>query len=372
MINNIEKLKVALVSESLTQLGGAENVLMAISEMFPDAPIYTPIYDKQKMDKYFGTHKIITSSLQKIPYILKLHRLFFNLLPNAFESFDLGDYDLIISNVSAFAKGVIVPQNTIHISYIHTPTRYIWSDYFSYIHDNVPEIFRHCVKKMALNLRLWDYCAAQRPDILLGNSHYICHRIMKYYKREAKTLYPFCDTEKFVYNKSASQKEYYLMTGRLVSYKRFDITIKAFNKMPDKKLIIAGSGIYAKELKKMITGKNISMLGRVDDDDYVKLYQEAKGYIFTAKEDFGITPLEAMSCGTPVIAYKDGGVIETVKEYETGIFFDMQTPESLIEAINKFETMKFSQKSMSQHVDNNFSKDKFQNNLNNFIKEALL
>lgn len=370
-MKDLHQLKVALISESLTQLGGAENVLMALAELFPDAPIYTPIYDKKKLDKYFGHRQIITSSLQKIPFAAKFHRLFFGSLPRAFESFDLSDYHLIISNTSAFSKGVIAPEKAIHICYMHTPTRYIWSDTFQYVKDNVPKIFRAKVRKTMHYLRLWDFCAAQRPDIIFGNSQYICRRIKKYYRREAETLYPFADTEKFILGSQTQKKDFYLMTGRLVSYKRYDIAIKAFNNLPDKKLVIAGGGIYENDLRQMIKSKNIQMLGRVSLEKLAELYQQAKGYIFTAKEDFGITPLEALACGTAVIAYQDGGVMETVSESKTGVFFAEQTEESLAEAIKKFESMTFNPQVLRQTVLDKFTKDKFKENVIQLIEKAL-
>jgi glycosyltransferase involved in cell wall biosynthesis len=361
------QMKVALVHDLLTQYGGAESVLEAIVEMFPHAPIYTLIYDSKKMGRSFADKKIITSFLQNKPLAVKKYRWYLPWMPQAIESFDLSQYDLVISDASAFAKGVITLPSTLHICYCHTPTRYLWNDTFEYIKTSkIPWPASMLVSKTINYLRIWDYQSAYRPDLFIANSNYTKSRIKKFYRRKSDIIYPFVEDDRFTY--CPNKKQYYLMTGRLVPYKRYDIAIRAFNKMPDKKLIVAGDGVMFDHLKGMIKGDNIVMLGRVSEKKLNNLYQHAKGYIFTADEDFGITPLEAMICGTPVIAFAKGGALETVIDNTTGTYFYNQTADSIIKAISKFEKMNFDFLKISKHA-RKFSKDNFKKQFTSYINK---
>jgi len=339
-------MKIALVHDFLTQYGGAERVLDNLCEIFPEAPIYTLIYNPETMASHYGKKKIITSFLQKKPWATKKSRWYLPWMPAAIESFDFSKYDLVISDASAFAKGIITLPKTLHICYCHTPTRYLWNETTSYLKKaHIPWPINSMMPLVINYLRVWDYAASQRADYMIANSKYVKERIAKYYRRDASVINPSVDTKQF--SPSNKKDDYYLMTGRLVSYKRYDIVVEAFNKMPDKKLfiagsnVVAGSGVIDDSLEKLATSKNIHFLGQVSDEKLKKLYAEAKAYIFPAEEDFGITPLEAMASGTPVVAFGKGGATETVIDKKTGLFFAEQTPESVCDAIKKFETMTF-------------------------------
>lgn len=368
---NPKNLKVAIISESLTQFGGAEVVLTKLLDMFPNSVLFTPLYSEKLIAKHFPRIKIISSFLQKKFFITKLHRFYINCLPIAFESFDFSGYDLVISNTSSFSKGVNVPNNIPFIAYVHSPTRYLWSDFDSYANENIP-FFLKPLKKLIisklLKLREWDIQASKKADLMLGNSQNIVDRILKYYHRKSYILYPFADPNIFIPIKNQIKKDYYFMSGRLVPYKKFDIAIKAFNKMQTKKLIIVGTGNQLKYLNNLITSKNIHLLGRVNIDMLAKYYREAKGYVFTPLEDFGITPIESMMSGTPVIAYGKGGALETVKENISGIFFKHQNPNSLIEAIKQFESMTFDGQKVRSSVVAKFSPTNFENNMLQYIE----
>ncbi len=370
---DLKNLKVAIVSESLTQFGGAEVVLKKLIDMFPKSVLFTPLYSTEIINKHFPNVKIVSSFLQKKFLITKLHRFYINCLPIAFESFNFRGFDLVISNTSSFSKGVNVPKDIPFIAYVHSPTRYLWSDFESYTNENIPlflKPFRKFIIKNLLNIRKWDLEASKKADLMLGNSQNILNRISKYYHRKSFILYPFADPNIFKFSKNNIKKDYYFMSGRLVSYKKFDIAIDAFNQMPTKILIIAGTGNQYKKLQKIIKSKNIHLLGRVSIDKYVKYYREAKGYIFTPLEDFGITPIESMMSGTPVIAYGVGGALETVKENISGIFFKHQNSNSLIGAIKRFESLSFNSLKVRSSVVDKFSPTNFENSMLKYIERV--
>jgi len=358
-------MKIAFVHEFLTQYGGAERVLEAFLEIYPDAPIYTLVYNENKMGKHFGKYNIKTSFLQKTLFAKTKTRWYLPLMPSAIESFDLSQYDLVISDASAFAKGVITLPSTNHICYCHTPTRYLWNESSSYIKSaKIPWPINKLMPNILTNLRIWDYNAAQRPDYMIANSKYIKERIKKYYHRDVDVIYPFVNKDKFIFRET--KKDYYFMAGRLVPYKKYDIVIEAFNNLPSKKLFIAGSGVYEKELKEKAISKNIIFLGRVSDEKLAQYYADAKGFIFPADEDFGIAPLEAMISGTPVIAFKKGGALETVIDKKTGLFFPNQEKNSIIDAIHEFEKMKFDSEKIKNHA-SKFTKEIFIENIKNYL-----
>lgn len=362
-------MKVALIHDFLTQYGGAERVLEAICEIYPDAPIYTLVYDPEKMGNSFRDKKIKTSFIQKTAFGVKKYRWYLPWMPTAIESFDLNDYDLVISDSSAYANGVITLPKTPHICYCHTPTRYLWCSTHEYIETaKIPWPVNKLVPYALNYLRNWDFNAAQRPDYYIANSNYIKKRIKKYYRQDSRVIYPFVEDQRFQY--SQTKKDFYFMSGRLVPYKRFDIAIEAFNKMPEKKLLIAGDGVEYDKLKKIIKSNNIKLLGRVDENKLIKLYQDAKGYIFTPEEDFGITPLEAMISGTPVIAFGKGGALETVIDKKTGIYFYNQTSNDIISVVKQFEKMKFDSKYIHHHA-KKFSKNVFKENIKKYINKCI-
>lgn len=343
------ELKVALVHDWLTNWGGGERVLWSLHELFPKAPIYTSVYNPEAMPE-FKDLDVHASFLQEVPLAKNKHQLFPILRTYAFESFDFSDYDIVISDSSAEGKGIITKPGTLHISYIHTPTRYYWSEYEKYLADPgfgalnplVKLVMPHFVNKM----KHWDYAAAQRPDILCSNSNNVRARIKKYYHRDATTIHPPVDAKRFTFTEK--KDDFYLVVGRQVPYKRVDLAVQACTTM-GKKLVVIGEGSEFENLKKM-AGPTIEFKGRLNDKQTAEYYARAKAFLFTAEEDFGITPLEAMACGTPVIAYGVGGATETVKDGITGLFFNRQTPESLMNAIQKFEKLRLDPKKIRSHA----------------------
>ncbi|MBU4453427.1 glycosyltransferase, partial [Patescibacteria group bacterium] len=297
-------MKVALIHDHLTQSGGAERVLEAIQDIWPKAPTYTLLYDKSVMDNVFGHRDIRTSFLQNIPGALSHSRWLLPLMPTATEGYNLSDYDVIVSSSSAFSKGVIPPNDAIHICYCHTPTRYLWSDTHSYVEElHVPGIIKQFLPPLLSHLRTWDRLSADRVDYFIANSQTVQRRIAKYYRRESDVIYPPVETDQFAV--SPNKKEYYLSGGRLVPYKRYDMVVDAFTKLGIS-LKIFGTGPIEKDLQKR-AGSNIQFLGRVSNQERTRLFQDAIAFIHPQEEDFGITPVESMSAGRPVIAYRKGG-----------------------------------------------------------------
>ncbi|PJE51377.1 MAG: glycosyl transferase [Candidatus Yanofskybacteria bacterium CG10_big_fil_rev_8_21_14_0_10_36_16] len=340
-------MKVALVHEYLNQYGGAERVLEAFCEVFPEAPIYTLVYDERATGGVFKNKEIHTSFIQKIPFSKKHHRIFPLFMPLAVEQFDLSYFDVVISNAHSFGKGIITKPHTKHISYCMTPTRFLWDDSHRYVSE-----FKYAwpVKKLIplfLNyLRIWDKEAALRVDEYVANSNFVKNRIKKYYKRDASVIHPFVNADK--YNVSYKNGGYFLMVGRMVPYKRFDLAIKVFSAIK-KPLKIVGGGPELKKLKKMAK-PNIEFLGLVSDYKMPEIYNQAEAIIFPQEEDFGIVPLEAMASGRPVIAYRGGGALETVAEDKTGVFFDEQTEIDLVQAIGRYYQVDWDPQAIRQHA----------------------
>lgn len=359
-------LKVAIVHDWLTNYGGAETFVELLLKIYPNADIFTLVYDKKKMKGHFEKNKIFTSSLQKIPFSTKIYTKLLKFMPKAFESFDFSGYDLVLCSSSSCAKGVIVPPYIPQIAYIHSPMRYAWDLFFDY-KKRSGKLTQFFMNKWMSNIRLWDYVSSQRIDTLVANSKYIARRIKKFWNRDAKVIYSPVNTTRFFPNSSVQKQDYYVAFSRLVPYKRMDLAISAI-KNTGRKLIVIGGGSEEKNLKKLAEGdKNISFTGRIPDEKLRFYLQSAKAMIFCAEEDFGLAPLEAQSCGTPVIAFGRGGAKETVLENETGLFFEKQEVESLKNAIEKFETLEkqnsFNQQKIIEHA-KTFSE-------NRFIKEFL-
>ena len=330
-------MKVAFVHEYLNQFGGAERLLQVLCAMFPNAPIFTLLYDENATGGVFAGRDIRTSFLQKVPFAKKHHRLFPLLMPVAVEQFDFSDFDLVLSVSASFAKGIITKPGTKHICYCLTPPRFLWDESQQFIKSiSYPAILKKIIPPFMTYLRIWDKEASFRVDQFWTISGFINERIEKYYGRKAEAIiYPPVNVAKF--HIFAQTGDYFFMAGRLVSYKRFDLAIRAFNelKLP---LKIAGDGPEADRLKKM-AGKNVEFLGLVSDEKLAELYAGAKACIFPQEEDFGIVPLESMASGRPVIAYRGGGAVETIVEGKTGVFFKSQ--EVLKESLKKFDPNKF-------------------------------
>lgn len=331
-------MKIAFVHEYLNQFGGAERMLQVLCALYPRAPIYTLLYDRDATGGVFDGRVIKTSFLQNLPFTKKHHRVFPLLMPLAIEQFDFSKYDLVISVSASFAKGIITKPETKHICYCLTPPRFLWDNSHKFVEEfGYSKLVKKFLPPFITYLRVWDKEASFRVDEFWSISDFIRDRVKKYYSKDSKIIYPPVNVEKF--HASDQAGNYFFMAGRLVSYKRFDIAVKCFNKnrLP---LKIAGIGPELKKLKR-IAGKNIEFLGLVSDEKLADLYSGARACIFPQEEDFGIVPLESMASGRPVIAFKAGGALETVVENKTGLFFNEQTSESLQQALEEFDRSNF-------------------------------
>jgi glycosyltransferase involved in cell wall biosynthesis len=325
--------KIAIVCDWLTNFAGAERVILTLHELFPFAPIYTSIYNSKKC-KGFEKADLRTSFLQYFPFSKNHHQFFLQLMPYAFEKFDLSEYDIVISSSHSCAKGVITRPETKHICYCHSPMRYLWDSCHEYLREyGFSWLVSFFVPFLLTKLRMWDRCSADRVDYFVANSKHVAKRIKEYYQRDSEIIYPFCDLEKFKVKNKQLKNTCFLALGRIIPYKKFDLLVETFNQngLP---LKIIGTGKDKNKLQK-IAKENIEFLGYVKEKDLQKYYADARALLFPQLEDFGITPIEAMACGTPVIAFKAGGALETVNE-KSGLFFDYQTKESLQDAIDKF------------------------------------
>ncbi len=368
-------MKVALIHDHLAQDGGAEKVLRILAGMFPEAPIYTLLAENKNVRKYYKNRRIDTSIIQKLPGGIKHYQWYMPFMPMAVEFFDLSGYDLVISDSASFAKGVITKPKTLHIGYCHTPTRYLWSDTHQYINELKYNKYIKKIVFLILNyVRIWDRQAADRVDLFIANSKTVRKRIKKYYKRNSTVIYPPVDTERFnlsyeFVDDNLRRENYFLVGCRLAPYKRVDIVIEAFKKNPERKLKIFGDGVDMKRLKEIAAGApNIEFLGRVDDDNLVKLYGNCRAFIHPQEEDFGITAVEAMAAGAPIIAYRKGGATETIVEGETGEFFDRQTSADVARAVKNFSEDKFNSQKIKSHAEQ-FSIENFKRKMRNFIEE---
>ncbi len=324
----------AIIHEWLVTLAGAESVLKSIYTAYP-GDIYTLFHDPAHMEGTpWENSKVKTSLLQRIPFGKSHHRAFLPLYPMAIEQFDMRDYNLVISSSYAVAKGVLTSSDQLHICYCHSPMRYIWDLTFSYLEAaHLTGGARSFMVRMLFHyMRLWDTISATRVNKFIANSHYIAHRIKKCYNRSAAVIYPPVDVERFTL--SATRDSYFITISRLVQYKRIDLIITAFNAL-GLPLLIVGDGPQRKELEKL-SHKNITFLGHLPAIELDEYLRKARAFVFSAEEDFGIVNVEAQASGIPVIAYGRGGVLETVVEGETGIFFPRQDPQSIIDAVNRF------------------------------------
>ncbi len=359
-------MKVALIHDHLIQNGGAERVLSALQSMWPDAPTYTLAYDKTHMAPEFGHRDIRTSFLERLPGGYKRLRWYLPFMPTATESYDLSRYDVIISSSSAFAKGVITSPSSVHICYCHTPTRYLWEDTLSYVGElRAPWFAKRLLPFFLTWLRMWDRLAADRVDHFVANSETVARRITKYYRRTSTVITPPVDVDRFEI--SHSEKRYYLVGGRIVDYKRFDIVVEAFTKLGIP-LKIFGSGPAEKALRH-VAGSNIEFLGRVSDDERAHLFANAVAFIHPHEEDFGITAIESMAAGRPVIALRKGGATETVIDGVTGVFFDEQSWEELADTVLHFDEKQFDPEKIRTHA-LQYSTALFRSSMRTFVEKV--
>lgn len=368
-------MKVALIHDYLKEYGGAERVVETLHEIFPQAPLYVSIFDPKGLGIHadrFKNWDIRTSWMQKIPFITKLLSPLKFLSPIAFESFNLGDFDLVISSSSAYySKAVITPARALHINYVHTPPRYLYG-YTNSTSDHKNILKQILIAVLNHLMRIWDFELSQRPDILVANSQNVRKRIQKFYRRDAVVIYPPVDVRGIksqVVGSKQRQKDYLLYLGRLDRGKRVDLIILACNQL-GLPLKVAGSGAEENNLKK-IAGSTVEFVGSVSDAQRAKLYAGAKGLILAAEdEDFGITSVEAQVSGTPVIALKAGGYLETVISGKTGVFFNEPTVESLVAVLPDFDPSKFKTRDLQKNAVR-FSKEKFKRAILDLIDKNL-
>lgn len=325
--------KTAIIHDWFCNMGGGDKVAEAFLDIMPDSPIYTSCYLEKSLTPKLKESDIRVSFLQrKLNQKKDNHQSFLPFMPTAFESFDLNEYDIVLSSSSSCAKGIITNPNSIHICYCHTPMRYAWEYMYEYT-EHMGKLKKTIISFMMNYMKIWDVISANRVDYFIANSKNVANRIWKHYRRKATVIHPPIDTDFFT--PGDEDGDFYLCVSRLVKYKRIDLAVKACNQM-QLPLIVIGQGAEYERLKS-IAGKTVQILGRQSDDVIRAHYRRCKAFIFPGEEDFGMTSLEVQACGKPVIAYKKGGALETVIDEKTGVFFEEQTVESLVKGIKRLE-----------------------------------
>lgn len=360
-------MKVAIAHDFLLKLGGAERVVMELALMFPKAPIFTLLYDEKAVGKVFPKERIRTSFLQNYPkFIRKSHRLLTHKMPRAVEELDFSGYDLVISSSSAFMHGIIVPSQTKHICYCHSPMRYAWDWMNEYKKENgIKGLKAFLYAPLVKYLREWDAVAGDRPDLYIANSKNVQKRLKKYYKEESEVVYPPVDVERF--KVGSSNSDYFLIVSTLTPYKKIDLAVQTFNKI-GRRLVIIGDG-PAKEYLMSIAGDNIDFLGFKDDETVADYMSNCRALIFPGEEDFGITPVEAMACGKPVLGYGKGGLTETVIPGKTGEFFYEPTVEAMEDGLARLMYNERFYKPLSiRRQTKEFTKELFQKNIKKIVR----
>lgn len=328
-------MKVAITHDWFASYGGGERLVAELHQMFPDAPIYTAIYDPEKVPAHVREWDIRPSFIQRIPFSRGRHQLFLPLMPMAFEQFDLSGYDLVITSSTACAKGVITGPETLNICYCNTPCRYIWDQYHDYTREHRAKAL---IAPIAHWLRVWDRLSSDRVDHFVANSNEVAQRIRRHYRRESEVIYPPVDVERIRPN-GREPEDFYLVVGRLVPYKRVDLAVEAANRL-GKRLLVVGEGTELKRLREM-AGPTVEILGWRSDEEVADLLARCRAFLFPGWEDFGISAVEAQAAGRPVIAYARGGALETVVEGKTGVFFETQTVDAVVDAIERAERTGF-------------------------------
>jgi len=330
---------VGLVHDWLPVYAGAERVLEQMIEVCPASDVYSLIDFLSGEQREFLQGKTVeTSFIQRLPFAERAYRYYLPFAPLAVEQFDLSEHDVVVSSSYAVAKGALTRSDQLHISYVHSPIRYAWDLYHDYLEaEGVTDRVRNLLARPILHyMRLYDVCTAPRVDVFVANSQHVARRIWKRYRRQAHVVYPPVDISRF--SVQHEKEDYFLTMSRLVSYKRMDLVVRAFNEMPDKQLYVIGDGPERDRLERL-AGPNVDVLGYQPDEAVVHYMQNARAFVFAAEEDFGIVPVEAQACGTPVIAYGRGGATETVVPGETGLFFHRQDVDAVREAVAEFEVL---------------------------------
>ncbi len=363
-------MKVAIVTDFLIKMGGAERVVKQLADLYPDAPIYTLLYDEEKCGCDFPAKRVRTSFLQRLPkWLRRRYRYFLGWMPLAIETLDLMQYDLVISSSSAFAHGVLTNSSSLHICYCHSPMRYAWDYTHRYFSEQPEGWFKKWWARKALyKVRMWDKVAADRPDVYIANSKHVQRRIEKFYRLPAEVIYPGVDVNRFELGGEAG--EYYLIISTLTPYKKIDLAVNLFNKT-GKKLIIIGGGREEDYLRR-IAGPNVTIKGRLSDDETRQYLEGCKAVIFPAEEDFGIVPVEAMACGKPVLAFGVGGALETVIPGETGELFAEQTLASIEDGLGRLITnyKKYQPEKIRKHAEK-FAAQHFEKEVKQLIEQKV-
>lgn len=359
--------RVALVHYWLVTMRGGERVLEALCDLYPDADIYTHVYDPASVSEKIRRHRVHTSFIDRLPFSRRHYSAYLPLMPFALEQLDLSGYDLVISSESGPAKGVIVGENAVHLCYCHTPMRYLWNMYHEY-RRTAGRLQRLVMPLVMPALRQWDAATAQRVDGFVANSRTVARRIAKYYRRDAVVINPPVRTEAF--SVVPETGDYYLLLGQLVPYKRADLAVEAFNRL-GRRLVVIGDGPDLKRLRAM-AGGNVEILGPRPFAELKGWLERCRALVFPGEEDFGIVPVEAMAAGRPVIAYGRGGAAETVRHGETGLLFDEQTADALVDAVRSFEANadSFDRQAIRAWAEH-FSEDRFKREMKAFIDAAL-
>ena len=341
----------ALVHDWLPVYGGAERVLEAMLRVLPHGDVFSLLdFVPEGQRAFLGGRTVRTSFIQRLPFARSSYRNYLPFAPLAIEQFDLGGYDVVLSSSYVVAKGVLTTPDQLHVSYVHSPVRYAWDLYFEYLRQGRLERgLKGTLAKAILHyVRLFDAATALRPDLYLANSHTVARRVRKTYRRPAAVLYPPVDTERF--RLVTDKDDYYVTMSRLVPYKRVDLIVEAFAKMPTRRLVVVGDGPEMKRIAARAT-PNVELLGYRPDAEARALVERARAFVFAAEEDFGIVPVEAQACGTPVVAYGRGGATETVVPGVTGRFFETQTPDALVAAVEAFERDRYDPAEVRAHAE---------------------
>ena len=343
-------MKIAFVHDFLLRMGGAERVLKTLMDEYPDAPVYTLLYDEKKCGKVFAKERVRTSSLQKWPrFIPGMHKFMFPFMPSAVEAFDLSEFDVVVSSSNAYAHGIVTNLETKHICYTHSPMRYAWDYTHEYLKEqNLGAIGESIVSRLMHKVRMWDFLAADRVDIRVANSKTVQNRIRKYYRQESQIIHPPVDVDRF--HPQDNHEGFFLIVSSLTRYKNIDLAIELFNKL-GKRLVIIGEGSDKARLQRM-AADNVDFLGFKPDELVKEYFENCRAFIFPGEEDFGIAPLEAMACGKPVLAYKKGGLTETMLEGKTGQFFSEPTVASMEEGLTQLliNEKEYSSKEIANHA----------------------
>lgn len=337
-------------------------------EIWPDAPIYTLVYDEEKAPEWLRDCDVRTTYIQNWPGGKSHHKLLLSFMPKAWEALDLTEYDLVVSSCSSCCKGVLTRPDAVHVCYCHSPIRYVWDLYYDYLRD-AGAVKRMFMPSMIHKVRQWDYEAAQRVDHFIANSDYVGKRIEKFYRRDSVTIHPGVPVSEEPV--PAERGGYYLTVSRFVRYKRIDLAIGACNKL-GKKLVVIGSGGEEEQRLREMAGPTVKFVGRVSDEEMQDYYRHAKAFLFPGIEDFGLTPVEAMAAGCPVLAYGEGGALETVVDGKTGLFFDEQTVDSLSDCIERFESLAqtFNVRDIQAHA-GDFSNERFKVHLAHYCDSIM-